>query len=86
MARRSGSFASAGSQDPARSERSELHERGRVRKRETRVAGTGPAASWARESLDGHGFRKVSRLIDIVAAPIGDVIREELERHDRENG
>ena len=39
-----------------------------------------------RRSFDGHSFGKVSWLIDIIAAAIGYVIREQLQRHYRKNG
>ena len=35
--------------------------------------------------LDGHGFGQVARLVDVTAAPHCYVIREQLQRDDREN-
>jgi hypothetical protein len=35
----------------------------------------------ARGSLDGDRFREIAWLIDIIAASISDVIREELKWH-----
>src|SRR2546427_3036602 len=46
--------------------------------------GTGPVAPRS-TSLDGHGFREIARLIDIVPAAVGDVIREKLKRNDRQH-
>jgi hypothetical protein len=38
-----------------------------------------------RGSLDGDSFREIPRLIDIVAAAVGYVVGEQLQRDDREN-
>ena len=35
--------------------------------------------------LHGHGFGQVARLVDVTAAPHGDVIRKQLQRDNREN-
>ena len=37
-------------------------------------------------SFNGHGFGEIARLIDIVSASIGYVVREELQRYYREHG
>ena len=36
--------------------------------------------------LDGYGFREVSWLVDVAAAADGDVVGEELEGDDFEDG
>ena len=38
-----------------------------------------------RPLLDRHALRQVPRLIDVAAAPDGDVVREQLQRHDHQH-